>query len=534
MKHLSLSIFMILINGCMASENIDRQSKDSLSSPAEDKSDDSQSKTEELFTATDLKLAAQMNTPLELQLAFTAKEKTGITFFISENPKHGVLKSAELKSGSFTYSPEKDFIGTDSFKYSVTDGDRVSKTGTVDIEVHLLKENKFFITTNSTDLEVGKCFSVNLTRLGFNKDMTSTTTAKLNSSESIKFFSKCPAKSAVTQVDFLAGQQLQTLGVVVYKSNGVVLRLEDTANVFPPSEITINAKSGPAYSVTGIVGPESAVQTKCTGPYHVEAKDQWDNKTETGVYYFYEDLADGFLHHPVENTSSAAYNRGYLLYSDSNCAVELKEKDKYGWYNYGLRFADNTYANDGNVASKALNSNFYVRAFAQDSASSLYLKVGTFVYSHRIEYAYPGKDVYIWNSTVKKTIPTTPTTPVPNASDNRDISCAGPNFDLGVSANLYNSNRFHLSASALDSKATPGPCNTVLKEPYSYNDGNALSFSMSLYWDYGFSQYHFRRFRLCTFDVFQVPHISNGTVFEVTRPIATPYYYSCQVLEHGL
>jgi hypothetical protein len=50
-------------------------------------------------------------------------------------PAHGSLSHFDGQSGTFTYTPNTDFVGFDSFTYVVSNGQSVSNTATVSIAV---------------------------------------------------------------------------------------------------------------------------------------------------------------------------------------------------------------------------------------------------------------------------------------------------------------------------------------------------------------------------------------------------------------
>jgi hypothetical protein len=60
---------------------------------------------------------------------------TGFVVSVSQQPENGELILSEA-DGYFTYSPNPDFVGTDTFSYSVSDGNVYSLSATVTIVVH--------------------------------------------------------------------------------------------------------------------------------------------------------------------------------------------------------------------------------------------------------------------------------------------------------------------------------------------------------------------------------------------------------------
>jgi VCBS repeat-containing protein len=82
-----------------------------------------------------------VNTPLTINAASgvltndkDADEDT-LTATLDTDPSHGTL-ALNTEDGSFTYTPDKDFTGTDSFKYKANDGVEDSNVATVTITVN--------------------------------------------------------------------------------------------------------------------------------------------------------------------------------------------------------------------------------------------------------------------------------------------------------------------------------------------------------------------------------------------------------------
>jgi len=67
----------------------------------------------------------------------TSTTGNDLTASLVDDPKHGTLVLND--DGSFSYTPEDDFYGTDAFTYTANDGEQVSNTATVSITVEYLK-----------------------------------------------------------------------------------------------------------------------------------------------------------------------------------------------------------------------------------------------------------------------------------------------------------------------------------------------------------------------------------------------------------
>jgi len=72
----------------------------------------------------------------------------GITAVNDSNPVHGVLIFEE--DGSFSYTPETDFVGTDSFSYRAFDSEDYSNTATVTIDITSQNQNNPPVAQNDS------------------------------------------------------------------------------------------------------------------------------------------------------------------------------------------------------------------------------------------------------------------------------------------------------------------------------------------------------------------------------------------------
>ena len=83
--------------------------------------------------ANDMKIDTHANTLYKGNLNATDKDKDKLTYKILSKPFNGVLT---LNSdGSYIYTPNKSFVGSDQFTYNVNDGISDSNTATVNINV---------------------------------------------------------------------------------------------------------------------------------------------------------------------------------------------------------------------------------------------------------------------------------------------------------------------------------------------------------------------------------------------------------------
>ncbi|MGC5327205.1 Ig-like domain-containing protein [Brevibacillus sp. SYSU BS000544] len=85
--------------------------------------------------ASDLSLSTQQETEVKGTLPAKDEEGDTLTYSIVDNGSHGTAKLTDAEKGAFTYTPDKDFIGTDSFTFKANDGKHDSNIATVSVTV---------------------------------------------------------------------------------------------------------------------------------------------------------------------------------------------------------------------------------------------------------------------------------------------------------------------------------------------------------------------------------------------------------------
>ncbi|BCO07697.1 hypothetical protein GF1_00730 [Desulfolithobacter dissulfuricans] len=86
-------------------------------------------------TAEDVTLSGPEDTALAGNLLAADIDSTTLTYTLQSNAQHGLAVITDSASGSFVYTPNPDFFGTDSFTWSVSDGSSSSNTATVSITI---------------------------------------------------------------------------------------------------------------------------------------------------------------------------------------------------------------------------------------------------------------------------------------------------------------------------------------------------------------------------------------------------------------
>ena len=94
-----------------------------------------------VITAKNDTIEIEKNTILTASmLATTTIQNSTLTYIIVEQPMHGTLVHTEATKAEFTYTPDLDYIGADSFTFKVSDGTNVSNIATISIQINVPSE----------------------------------------------------------------------------------------------------------------------------------------------------------------------------------------------------------------------------------------------------------------------------------------------------------------------------------------------------------------------------------------------------------
>jgi len=86
-------------------------------------------------TANDLNIKTTKNTPITNTLPATDPDEDELVYEIVYQPQKGTVEIPDPASGTFTYTPNEDEIGEDSFQFKVNDGTEDSNIATVTITI---------------------------------------------------------------------------------------------------------------------------------------------------------------------------------------------------------------------------------------------------------------------------------------------------------------------------------------------------------------------------------------------------------------
>lgn len=90
---------------------------------------------EPTFSARNMTLTMDKNTILTDNLEVINEDEETLTYIIVEEPENGTLVHSEEDSPEFTYTPELNYVGTDSFTFKVNNGELDSNIATVSITI---------------------------------------------------------------------------------------------------------------------------------------------------------------------------------------------------------------------------------------------------------------------------------------------------------------------------------------------------------------------------------------------------------------
>ena len=103
-------------------------------------------------TATSEEIKIDKNTILTANFKATSTvPNSTLQYIVVDKPSHGTLVHTNETDKSFTYTPDLDYVGTDSFTFKVNDGTSVSNIATISITISLPEEE--IIPFNYIDMQ---------------------------------------------------------------------------------------------------------------------------------------------------------------------------------------------------------------------------------------------------------------------------------------------------------------------------------------------------------------------------------------------
>ncbi|MDP5030870.1 MAG: cadherin-like domain-containing protein [Paraglaciecola sp.] len=100
-------------------------------------SDDDSPKQNKPPVAVGADLLTQTDTPIMDNLAASDPENDALYFSLATEPMSGTV--TVMNNGAFTYTPAANFVGSDSFAFSVSDGINAADQATVNITIETLQ-----------------------------------------------------------------------------------------------------------------------------------------------------------------------------------------------------------------------------------------------------------------------------------------------------------------------------------------------------------------------------------------------------------
>ncbi|KND47671.1 MAG: putative RTX toxin [Parcubacteria bacterium C7867-006] len=107
------------------------------------------------------------DTDVSSNLAASDIDGDSLTYATTSNPANGTITSFNSTTGAFTYTPNADFNGSDSFNFKVYDGTVDSNTATVSITVNSVNDNPVLSISTTTSVALDE-----LTNLSFTASAT--------------------------------------------------------------------------------------------------------------------------------------------------------------------------------------------------------------------------------------------------------------------------------------------------------------------------------------------------------------------------
>ena len=180
--------------------------------------------------ANDQNATTEEDTPLTLTLTGSDEDGDALSYAIKAQPEHGSLSAVNALTGVVTYTPDTDYVGDDSFSFTVSDNDATSVVATVSLEI-----------TAVNDAPVAQDQTVSVAEEG-TLDITLEASDAEGDSVSYATASQ-PANGTLSELDAASGTLSYTPNTDFEGSDSFTFTASDGTLSSDPATVTINVSN---------------------------------------------------------------------------------------------------------------------------------------------------------------------------------------------------------------------------------------------------------------------------------------------------
>ncbi|QDG52672.1 tandem-95 repeat protein [Persicimonas caeni] len=221
-------------------------------------------------SANDHTVTTDEDTSVDIDLNGSDADNDPLTFAIQSGPTNGSLGTLETSTGQVTYTPDPNYSGSDTFTFTVDDGQATSSPATVDITVREVNDGPTAtddtlttdedtpatadVLANDTDPE-GDNLSVSITTSPSNGTASVTSAGEISYTPDADFNGS--DSLAYTLSDGNGGTAMATLSIQVTAINDAPVAADDTAGTNENQSVNVavlqndDDVDGDTLSVTG-------------------------------------------------------------------------------------------------------------------------------------------------------------------------------------------------------------------------------------------------------------------------------------------
>ncbi|MFC3115100.1 retention module-containing protein [Cellvibrio fontiphilus] len=225
--------------------------------------------TNDAPVASNLNLTTDEDIPVNGAVLASDPDSDPLSFLVSANPTHGSVILNPV-TGTFTYTPNTNYHGSDSFVVSISDGKGGVTTSTVTIDVNPINDAPVTADQNLTTNE--------------NQAIPGTVSGSDPDGDSLRFLLQTPPGSGSLSLDILTGQFIYNPGAGFTGTDSFVVRVTDGNGGNALSTITIGVL--PVNGTPDAVDDAVSVRQDTSVTVAVKANDtdpENDSLTVTGV-----------------------------------------------------------------------------------------------------------------------------------------------------------------------------------------------------------------------------------------------------------
>jgi hypothetical protein len=163
------------------------------------------------FTSEFITLETMANTEIESSVSATDSDSTDLSYSLDTNAGHGSVQVST--DGSYTYTPDAGYFGTDGFSLQVSDGD--GGADIIDVSVTVIDTTSRISVGNIAVSETNNSVSLDIVRSGYLQQESSLSYSTSNGSGSSRAIAGADYMATNGNLTFAVGETVKVVQITL-------------------------------------------------------------------------------------------------------------------------------------------------------------------------------------------------------------------------------------------------------------------------------------------------------------------------------